>query len=563
MRCDRDQAPSARSWLGAHARAVRGLLHTAAAAGFAAGVFTIVQAGLVAWIVDSAVTHGTAAAGLLPAFAALALAIALRAAAQWGQEAAGIEAGLRVRRRARAELLDHVAALGPVRLANRHSAGVAGQLTEQVEALEGYYARFLPQLAVAVLVPLAVVAAVLWLDWLAAIFLIAAAPLIPAFMVLVGMGAERLNRSQFKAVTRLAGHFLDRVRGLATLQLFGHAQHSVAEVVAASDDYRRRSLRTLRVAFLSSAVLEFFSSVAIAVVAIYIGFGLLGYIEFGPAPRLTLFSGLFVLLLAPEFFQPLRTLSQHYHDRAAALAAAHELMAILAQPAPAGPRRTSSSPAADGSIRLIDVSVEHAGRGRVLGPLSLSVPAGQMVALTGASGAGKSTLLQVLAGFVTPDTGTVLVGGRPPGSPGAIAWMDQRPFLMQGSIADNLRLAAPGAERSALLRAAHLAGLEPVLEHLPRGLDAVLAERGGGLSGGQAQRVALARVFLSPAPVVLLDEPTASLDDASERQVLHALRRLAATGRTLLVASHHPAVWALAERRIALAGGMLREAADA
>ncbi len=555
-----------RRWLTQHARAVRELLALSAIAGIVAGIFTIVQAGLLAWIVDRAVTDGAAIAHLLPAFAALTLVITLRAAVQWGQEVAGLEAGLRVRRRARAEVLDHIAALGPVRLADRHSGGLAGQLTEQVEALDGYYARFLPQMAVAVLVPLVVVAVVLWLDWLAALFLIAAAPLIPAFMVLVGMGAERLNRSQFEAVTRLAGHFLDRVRGLATLQLFGHAQRSVSEVIAASDDYRRRSLRTLRVAFLSSAVLEFFASVAIAVVAIYIGFGLLGYIAFGPAPELTLFSGLFVLLLAPEFFQPLRTLSQHYHDRAAALAAAHALTAILAQPAPRSASTEPASTPADavaGAIRMTGVAVEHAGRGRVLGPLSLTVSPGQVVALTGASGAGKSTLLQVLAGFVTPGAGAALVSGRPPGSPAAIAWVDQRPFLMQGSIADNLRLAAPAAEHAVLVRAAGLAGLDAVLEQLPHGLDTALSERGGGLPGGQAQRVALARVFLSAAPVVLLDEPTASLDEHSERQVLQSLRRLAATGRTLVIATHHPAVRAMADRQLTLAGGVFREAVDA
>ncbi|MCP1360618.1 ABC transporter transmembrane domain-containing protein, partial [Halomonas sp. BBD45] len=315
-----------RGWLRHQATRVRVLLAQVVALGVVVGCLTIVQMGLLAWIVSRLTIEGIPADELIWPFMGLALVVVLRALAQWGQESAGNEAGVRVRSRLRAELLDHLAALGPQRLSDQHSAGLGGQVVEQVEALDGYFSRFLPQLRLAVVLPLIILCVVLWLDWLAALFLLLAAPLIPLFMALVGMGAERLNREQFLAVTRLAGHFLDRVRGVTTLQLFNRTERSVDEVFTAADDYRQRSMRTLRIAFLSSAVLEFFASVAIAVVAIYIGFGLLGYISFGPADELTLFSGLFVLLLAPEFFQPLRTLSQHYHDRAAALGAADALV---------------------------------------------------------------------------------------------------------------------------------------------------------------------------------------------------------------------------------------------
>ncbi|MCH4563705.1 thiol reductant ABC exporter subunit CydD [Halomonas sp. EGI 63088] len=546
------EALTPRRWLNELAAPERRLLGLATLAGVVAGALTLGQMGALAWLVSELVVATRAPGELWPGFLALGVILPLRALAQWAQEAAGLEASLRIRRRARAALLDHLARLGPVRLASRHSASLANQLVEQVEALDGYFARFLPQLRLAVVLPLLVLVVVVWLDWLAALFLLLSAPLIPLFMALVGMGAERLNRQQFAAVARLSGHFIDRVRGITTLQLFGRTREATAEVHAAADDYRRLSMRTLRLAFLSSAVLEFFASVAIAVVAIYVGFGLLGYIDYGPSPGLTLFSGLLVLLLAPEFFQPLRTLSQHYHDRAAALGAADGLVALLDEaPAPGRDGDRGPVPTASGELATLHaVTVEYPGRGRVLGPLDLAVRPGEVLAITGPSGAGKSTLLQLLAGFVGPGQGERrLAAGL------AFAWMDQRPLLIQGSLADNLRLAAPEADEPAMRAALGRAGLGELVAGLPQGLATPLGERGVGLSGGQAQRLALARVFLSPAPLVLLDEPTASLDADTEARVVAALGELAGAGRSLVIATHHPALMALADRRLELVGG--------
>ncbi|MDR5865662.1 thiol reductant ABC exporter subunit CydD [Halomonas koreensis] len=546
----------ARAWLARLARAERPRLALAVACGLVAGVLTIVQLVLLARLIATLVVEAPPLASLWPSFAVLAALVAARALAQWGQEAAGLAASLRLRRRARGELLDHLARLGPVGLTGHHSASLANRAVDQVEALDGYVARFLPQQALAVAIPLLVLAVVAWLDWLAALFLLLSAPLIPLFMALVGMGAERLNREQFDAVARLSRHFIDRVRGIATLQLFGRAAAATGEVHAAADDYRRRSLRTLRLAFLSSAVLEFFAAVAIAVVAIYVGFGLLGYIAFGPADALTLSSGLTVLLLAPEFFQPLRSLAQHYHDRAAALGAADGMAALLDEPPrrPAGPADPPRR--ADRLLELEGVAVSHPERGRVLGPLDLALRHGEILAIAGPSGAGKSTLLQLLAGFVDHQGGALRRARLD------IAWMDQRPLLVHGSLADNLRLAAPDADEAALRRAIAAAGLAPLVASLPDGLDARLGERGAGLSGGQAQRLALARVFLSPASLVLLDEPTASLDAASEAEVLEGLRALAAQGRTLVIASHQAAPLALADRRLRLREGRVEEVSD-
>ncbi|APE32385.1 thiol reductant ABC exporter subunit CydD [Halomonas aestuarii] len=555
--------PSARDWLARLAAGERPLQALALLGGGLAGIATIVQMVLLATLIDALLVDERPLASLVPCLLGLVAVLPLRALAQWGQEVAGQAASLRIRRRARDELLDHLARLGPGRLAGYHSAGVAQRLVDQVEALDGYFSRYLPQQVLAVAIPVLILAVVAWLDWLAALFLLLAAPLIPLFMALVGMGAERLNREQFVAVARLAGHFIDRVRGITTLQLFGRTEQATREVGAVADDYRRRSMRTLRLAFLSSAVLEFFASVAIAAVAIYVGFGLLGYIGYGPADELTLFSGLLVLLLAPEFFQPLRTLAQHYHDRAAALGAADGLVALLQEvpdavrdaPVEGGPAR----PTAPGRLLELDgVTIIHPGRGRVLGPLDLVLDPGEVLVVTGPSGAGKSSLLQLIAGFLGPEHGERrLAAGT------AFAWLDQRPLLVQGSLADNLRLAAPEATEAQMQEALTHAGLAALLERLPLGLETSLGERGEGLSGGQVQRLALARVFLSPAPLVLLDEPTASLDADTEARVIEALAALAREGRTLVIATHHPALLRLADRRLELDADPVREAVDA
>ncbi|MAX33318.1 MAG: thiol reductant ABC exporter subunit CydD [Halomonadaceae bacterium] len=545
-------------WLKELAAGERRRLTLATLAGLGVGLCTIMQMLLLAIIIDRLLTGATEApVGVL--FVALIGVLGVRALAQWAQETTVQAASLAIRGRARAALLDHLTALGPVRLSSRHSAGLGSQLVEQVEALDGYFARFLPQLRLATALPLLIFAIVLGLDWLAAIFLLLAAPLIPLFMALVGMGAQRLNQAQFAAVTRLSGHFLDRVRGITTLQLFGRTATAAAEVFAAADDYRARSMKTLRIAFLSSAVLEFFASVAIAVIAIYVGFGLLGYITYGPSSSLTLFSGLTILLLAPEFFQPLRSLSQHYHDRAAALGAAEALVAILNETPPETfERRSADSAHDDALVRLSEACAEHAGRGQVLGPVSLEVSRGEVIALTGPSGAGKSTLLQLIAGFVAPSEGSVeVMSERRP------AWMDQRPLVIQGTIADNLRLADTQASDERMQAALQRAGLAGLLSRLPEGLDTPVGERGAGLSGGQAQRLALARVFLSDAALVLLDEPTASLDEDSEAEVAASLARLVEEGRTLIIATHHPALMAMAHRVVRIQAGQQVEEATA
>ncbi|QEM84029.1 thiol reductant ABC exporter subunit CydD [Halomonas binhaiensis] len=535
-----------------HAAEQRLWLYLAVLCGCLGGFAVIAQLILLARVVAS-VVQGDALAAQWPSAVAIVVLLALRSGLTTAQELLAQKASQNLRRQVRAEVFDHWARLGPVRVANHHSAGLAHQWVEQVEALDGYVARFWVQTRLVLLVPVVILALVAWQDWLAAVLLALTAPLIPLFMALVGMGAESLNREQFVAVARLSGHFIDRVRGITTLRLFGATARATEEVSAVAHDYRRRSLRTLRLAFLSSAVLEFFSSVAIAVVAIYIGFGLLGDIPFGPASQLTLFSGLMILLLAPEFFQPLRTLSQFYHDRASALAAAEGLHELLQEPVDAQRLNSVTEPTLQemgALVRLQGATLDHAGRGRVLGPVNMSVERGQVWVLSGPSGSGKSSLLQLLAGFVGAGE------GERRAIPGLMsAWMDQRPLLLQGSIADNLRLIAPQASDEQLHQALMRAGLTEVLDALPQGLQTSLGEGGYGLSGGQAQRLALARIFLSDAPLVLLDEPTASVDAETERALVQGFEALVAEGRSLVIATHHPALMAMGQHHVVLAQG--------
>ncbi|WP_346798407.1 thiol reductant ABC exporter subunit CydD [Halomonas sp. Bachu 37] len=544
----------ARRWLRMLAACEQRRLLLSTLAGLLVGLFMIIQLGLLAWLVSALLIHESTVEALGWAFAALVLVLGLRSLAQWYQEAQAVTASLGVRRVARAQLLDHLSRQGPVG-SGRHSAAIAHQLSEQVEALDGYYQRFLPQLRLAVLVPALVLAIAAWLDWLAALFLLLSAPLIPVFMALVGMGAEKLNRDQFEAVSRLSGHFLDRLRGMSTLQLFDKTTAATHDVERAVDRYRRLSMRTLRVAFLSSAVLEFFASVAIAVVAIYIGFGLLGYIDFGPSAQLTLFSGLYILLLAPEFFQPLRSLAQHYHDRAAALGAAEGLVALLNEPISRPVEQDVAAPeCASYLVQLCSVEVSYPRRGRVLSSINLAMGKGETLLITGKSGGGKTTLLRLLAGFVPVAAGRRLIAENV-----SFAWLGQQPLQLFGSVADNLRIADIDATEAAMWEALAHVSLAELFKNQSDGLNTHVGEQGAGLSGGQAQRLALARVFLSSAPVVLLDEPTASLDEATEKIVIQALAALVQSGRTLIIASHAASMKAFADRLFIMHQGELRE----
>lgn len=550
-------------WLKRQAGLARGPILATALAGIAQGLCGVAQAALIAWILQRAVMEGAPLADLWPLFAALLAAALMRAGAAWAAEALGAVAATRVKTRLRRQIIDRMHALGPAWRADQQTGDVAVTLVERVEALDGYYARFLPQSRVAMILPILILAAVYPVDWVSGVILTIAGPFVPLLMALIGLKAADESRRQFRTLARMSAYFLDRLQGLATLRLFGRAEAEVDAIAQAADAFRDRTMRVLRIAFLSSASLEFFASVAVAIVATYVGFGLLGRIGWGTAPELTLFSGLFVLLMAPDFFQPLRLLAAYYHDRVSAIGAAEGLAEVLdaaEEPTAAG------SPMPDRDIEIVfdDVCVAFEGGSRqAIAGASFRIAPGDHVALVGVSGAGKSTLLSLLLGFRQPDAGCIRINGidlaaiDPEALRRHVAWIGQAPVLFHGTLRDNIRLGRPDADDRAVERAAAEARITDFAAALPQGLDTPVGERGVGLSGGQAQRVALARAFLKDAPLVLLDEPTASLDHETEAEILEAIRRLV-RGRTAIVATHSRAAMAIADRRILLDQGRVQ-----
>lgn len=551
---------SARQWLGELAAHGRPLILATVAAGVVVGLATIAQMAFLAGIVHQGVVEAVPVEQLSLLFTGAVAAILIRGIAQGLQARFAARCSRKVRSEVRHQINRCWRATGPVAIGQTSAGTLAREWLDHTDALHGYFARFLPQMILAVVVPLLILIVVFSLDWLAGVFLLLSAPLIPLFMALVGMGAETLNQQHFQTIGRLSGQFLDKVRGLTTLQLFGQTAPAAETLRQRSDDYRRVTMKTLRIAFLSSAVLEFFSSVAIAVVAIYIGFGLLGYISYGPSEDLTLFSGLLVLLLAPEFFQPLRLLSQHYHDRAAALGAGAEILVRLRMADEAGgPAPGRHEPQSPNVVSVQDLSFAYDTGRPVLKQVSLEICKGDVIALTGPSGGGKSSLLYLLAGFMQPSQGNISVFGSAPGEH-PFGWLGQSPFLVHGTWADNLRLTVPDATDIAIETALHQVGLGSLLKSRERGIYSRITEGGQGLSGGQARRLSLARVFVANYDLVLLDEPTAGLDSDSEIYVLEALHKLALAGKTLVLATHHQALLTLANRTLLVSGGGVHDA---
>lgn len=489
-----------------------------------------------------------------------------RAALGLARDACGLRAGQSARQSLRTELLDAAYRGGPLGGIPMAGGALSSVVTDQVDAVDGYFARYRPQQMLAVIVPLMILLAVLPHSWMAALILLGTAPLIPLFMLMVGWRTRAEQSRQMLAMQRLGGTFLDLVRGLPTLRLFDARQRSLDELAVLSEHFRVRTMKVLRLAFLNGTVLEFFTSVSIALSAVFLGFSLLGYLDFGffgAAPELR--ASLFILLLAPEFYQPLRELGTHYHARAEGLAAALEIHRVLdALPQPGGTGQTNlPAPSGRGAgLELVGVSLAYRTGVPVLQDCSLVLAPGECLAVLGPSGAGKSSLLRLAAGIVLADGGQLRVDGCDMASLDRsawreqIGWMDQHPPLLAASLAANLRVSRDDADLEALWGALDFAGLRSWASALPEGLDTLMGEGGRSMSGGQLRRLALARLALRRPRLLLLDEPTASLDAEAEAFMISRLGQLRQGCSTLLV-THRPAPLALAERVLRLEGGRL------
>jgi len=553
------------AWLKEQSKTVRRPVLFAAMAGITNGLGVIVQSALLAFILQAVIIDKLPWTSLMTQFIAVAAVFMLRSACVYWHQTWGFEAGAQIRTSVREQLFDKFFVLGPAAIKQRQSGELAAVTLEQVDALENYFSRYLPQQMIVGVLPIIMIIVVMPVNWVVGLIFLVTGPLVPVFMALVGMGAASANRSQFLAMARMSGYFLDRLQGLTTLKLFGQATQELNNINKIADDFREKTMAVLRIAFLSSAVLEFFSAVAVALVAVYVGLGLLGLVHFGPAENISLSEALFVLLLAPEFFMPLRQLAINYHDRAAALGATDAILTILEQDADAVtrvPKLQLGNPEGDVNgnktslIEFNNVSKWYDKR-QVLTDINLHIATGEKVALVGESGAGKTTLLNLLLGFEAPSEGRVLLSGQAVNRECAaktIAWVGQNAYIFHGSIQDNIALADPDAAEQSIADAAQSAGVTEFSAQLPEGLLTQIGERGYGLSGGQVQRIALARAFLKNADIVLLDEPTANLDAANKTLLLDVIDRLFAD-KTLIIASHDPEVISRMDRRIALQQG--------
>ncbi|MFF2937152.1 thiol reductant ABC exporter subunit CydD [Streptomyces mirabilis] len=530
-----------------YARATRFFLMAVVGLGAAGAALVIAQAMLIAEVVVGAFQHGHSASELrTPLVLLVAVAIG-RAVVSWLTELAAHRASAAVKSELRGRLLERAAALGPGWLSGQRTGSLVALATRGVDALDDYFSRYLPQLGLAVVVPVAVLARIVTEDWVSAAIIVVTLPLIPVFMALIGWATRSQMDRQWRLLSRLSGHFLDVVAGLPTLKVFGRAKAQAESIRRITGEYRQATMRTLRIAFLSSFALELLATISVALVAVTIGMRLVH-------GDMDLYVGLVILVLAPEAYLPLRQVGAQYHAAAEGLAAAEEIFSVLETPVPS----TGSLVAPEGEIGFEGVTVRYPGRsGDAVSDVSFVVEPGETVALVGPSGVGKSTLLNVLLGFVEPVAGRVRIGGVDLAEADVeewrsrVAWVPQRPHLYAGSIAENVRLARLDADDAAVRRALADAGALEFVDALPDGVGTVLGEDGSGLSAGQRQRLALARAFLADRPVLLLDEPTASLDGATEAEVVAAVRRLA-VGRTVLLVVHRPALLEVADRVVRL-----------
>jgi thiol reductant ABC exporter CydD subunit len=533
------------------ARSVRTLLGTDVALGLAGTLLILLQATLLARVVTRAF-HGASLAEVRSELLLLVLVSAARGALAWGFEVVGRRGAARVLSELRLALLERRLRAQPAALDGVEGGELTAAAVQGIDALETYYARYLPQVVLACLVPVAVLAWVAPIDYVSALIMVATLPLVPLFMWLIGRYTEQRTRERWLALALLSNHFLDVVRGLPTLRAFNRGSAQAERIAEVSERHRRATMATLRLSFLSGSVLELAATLGVALVAVAVGLRLV-YGGIG------LQAGLTVLVLAPELYQPLRRLGAQYHAGADGMAVAERILELLDAPAEAsgGGERAVPSPAA-AAVWMEGVSFSYPARpGLVLEDFDLKLTPGETVALVGESGAGKSTVAALLLGLAEPSAGRIGVGEvdladcSPTAWRRELAWVPQQPTLLRGTVAQNIRLAGPTASDERVRTAAQLAGAHTFVGALPHGYDTLVGDGGRPLSAGQRRRIALARAFLRDAPLVILDEPTADLDPESADVVAVAVERLCAE-RTVLLIAHRPELARLADRVVAM-----------
>lgn len=529
-------------WLKEQSILSRRWLMISRALGVISGLLIVGQAWLLARILHRMIMESIPATALVLPFIVLVLIFVLRAWVVWLRERVGFYAGQHIRYEIRRQVLDRLQQAGPAWIQGKPAGSWATLVLEQIDDMHDYYARYLPQMTLAASVPLLIVITIFPINWAAALILLGTAPLIPLFMALVGMGAAEANRRNFLALARLSGHFLDRLRGMETLRLFHRGEAETDNIRHASQDFRQRTMEVLRLAFLSSGVLEFFTSLSIALVAVYFGFTYLGELNFGHyGVGVTLMSGFLALILAPEFFQPLRDLGTFYHAKAQAIGAADSLKTFMEKPLAQETR--GEKILSDNELISLEArdAIIKSPEGKVLaGPLNFTLPAGKRVVLVGQSGSGKSSLLNALTGFL-PYDGSLLVNGVELRDLDVsrwhrlLSWVGQNPQLPAATLRENVLLAWPEASEAQLQLALDKAWVSEFISQLPQGINTPVGDQAGRLSVGQAQRIAVARALLVPCRLLLLDEPAASLDAHSEQRVMQALFNASSQQTTLMV----------------------------
>ncbi|EGT5682328.1 cysteine/glutathione ABC transporter permease/ATP-binding protein CydD [Cronobacter turicensis] len=554
-------------WLKQQSVISRRWLNLSRLLGVVSGLLIVAQAWLLANLLNDLIIKAIPREAQLLPFVLLILVFVLRAWVVWLREKVGFHAGQHIRARIRQQVMNRLQEAGPAWIQGKPAGSWATLILEQIDDMHDFYARYLPQMALAASVPLLIVLVIFPYNWAAALILLCTAPLIPLFMAMVGMGAADANRRNFQALARLSGNFLDRLRGMETLRLFNRGAAETHNIQAASQDFRQRTMEVLRLAFLSSGVLEFFTSLSIALVAVYFGFSYLGELNFGHyGTGVTLFAGFLALILAPEFFQPLRDLGTFYHAKAQAIGAADSLKTFLETPIQHAEKGALELPGCEPiSLEAQGLTILSPQGKRLAGPLNFTLPAGKRVALVGQSGAGKSSLLNLLAGFL-PYEGSLRVNGvelrelEPDSWRRQLSWVGQNPQLPAGTLKENVLLADPEASDAQLQAALDKAWVSEFLPLLAQGVDTPVGDQSSGLSVGQAQRVAVARALLTPCRLLLLDEPSASLDAGSERRVMQALET-ASLAQTTLMVTHQiddiaawDEVWVMRDGRIVARG---------